>query len=165
LQPQCLLCCLSASHVLNFRAWKSYYSQRCCYHLCIPKLNLEFFWSILECTLCNWLVNLLRTKLKNCGIIPFSSSDCACWFLTTWNLLQDVKIWLHVNGKFCNNVKKMYVPCPKGWKHTTPLKNCGHKNKNFAFGFFFVDVDITSWILFAHFKYIALALDLETSLC
>ncbi len=40
-------------------------------------------------------------------------------------------------------------------------KNSSYKNKIFAFLFSSVYVDITSWIIFAHFKYIALALDLN----
>jgi hypothetical protein len=49
----------------------------------------------------------------------------------------------------------------RGWNHIMPPKNCNHKNKNSAFDFFWVDVDITSWIIFVHFKYISLTLDLK----
>jgi hypothetical protein len=48
-----------------------------------------------------------------------------------------------------------------GWKHTTPPKNYNHKNINFAMWFTWVHVDITSQIIFVHFKYIALTLDLN----
>jgi hypothetical protein len=49
----------------------------------------------------------------------------------------------------------------KGWKHIMPLKICSHKNKKFAFSFSWVYVEITFWIIFAHFKYIVVALDLN----
>jgi len=38
------------------------------------------------------------------------------------------------------------------------LKNYNHKHKKIKFGFL-VHVNITSWIIFIHFKYIGLALD------
>jgi hypothetical protein len=45
-----------------------------------------------------------------------------------------------------------------------PPKNCSHKYCISIFGFFYVSIDITFWIIFICFKYVGLDLDLKQSL-